>query len=517
VNLRGELFAESPIYRGNARKTLFTRDGDGSQRLVSLAGEVAGTAEALMDAFIGKSRTGRNIGLLGQMWQRLYGDSMPENLILRVECRLQEASYPRDHFFDLRMGIKLDEDRWAAEANANYKMETLYRHSVFDLTMHVNDSALQAGENAARLYYLLQELKEGRFWFGGGKSKGLGRCRLAMDLPFAPPATPPRVHARTSQCMVSLAFQTTNPVLVGWSWGKIDPDMPAFTAIEGRLLVEALRDIPAPIQRRLAMAMAGPILDPAECKGKLTAYLPRAMAAWLVERSSGERVIWTFPSAAVAKLAKGKHPIAPKAMARIQPLVNQPFPTQEAAATAFHEVLGRDATKYRRVLDVLEQTRTSQQEFDRQAWHEVAHALGLDIGLSEGLTGQIRDEAALTASLAQACTPVLPRFYQQMDQTYKVNCSWAERLLGLPKLKKLPSEYLREHAQWGFFDDPIGIQLRHMVGVDKIMWSTDFPHIVTHWPKSLHLVEEQFAGVPEDEKSKLLAGNAVKFFHLDAA
>ena len=110
----------------------------------------------------------------------------------------------------------------------------------------------------------------------------------------------------------------------------------------------------------------------------------------------------------------------------------------------------------------------------------------------------------------------IPYFYQQMDQTYKVNCHWAEKLLGLPKLTKLPSEYLREHAHWGVFDDPIGIQLRHMIGVDKIMWSTDFPHIVTRWPKSLELVEEQFAGVPEHEKRAMLARNAVKFFHLDA-
>ena len=29
--LRGKLFVESPLYRGNARKTLFTRDGDGTQ------------------------------------------------------------------------------------------------------------------------------------------------------------------------------------------------------------------------------------------------------------------------------------------------------------------------------------------------------------------------------------------------------------------------------------------------------------------------------------------------------
>ena len=111
----------------------------------------------------------------------------------------------------------------------------------------------------------------------------------------------------------------------------------------------------------------------------------------------------------------------------------------------------------------------------------------------------------------------IPYFYQQMDQTYKVNCHWAEKLLGLPQLKKLPSEYLREHAHWGVFDDPIGIQLRHMVGVDRVMWSTDFPHIVTRWPKSRELADEQFAGVPDNEKQAMFAGNAVKFFHLDAA
>jgi predicted TIM-barrel fold metal-dependent hydrolase len=109
----------------------------------------------------------------------------------------------------------------------------------------------------------------------------------------------------------------------------------------------------------------------------------------------------------------------------------------------------------------------------------------------------------------------LPYFYQQMDQTYKVNCSWAERLLGLKRLTRLPSEYLRDHAHWGFFDDPIGVELRHLIGVERIMWSTDFPHIVTRWPESLKLIEEQLGKVAEDEKHKMLAGNAVRYFHLD--
>ncbi|MCX7707713.1 MAG: hypothetical protein N2204_06875, partial [Anaerolineae bacterium] len=262
MQLRGKLTAETPIYRGNARKTLFTRDGDGTQRLVSLAGEISGTAQALMDAFIGQSRDGRNAGLLNRLWQRLYGSSLPDELVTRVECRLQDSSYPRDRFFDLRMGLRLDEDRWAAEANANYKMETLFRDAVFDFSMTVNDAVLGRGDNAARLYYLLEELRQGRFWFGAGKSKGLGRVRLDLNLPFAAPI-PPAVRPEVNHLRLKLTFNSQNPVLVGWNWGKLDPDVPAFAAIEGRLLIAAMRDLPDVIRTRLEMVIGGPILSPA--------------------------------------------------------------------------------------------------------------------------------------------------------------------------------------------------------------------------------------------------------------
>ena len=109
----------------------------------------------------------------------------------------------------------------------------------------------------------------------------------------------------------------------------------------------------------------------------------------------------------------------------------------------------------------------------------------------------------------------LPYFYEQIDHEYSINRFWAERQLGLPKLKRLPSEYLKEHAHWGFFEDHVGVKLRHEVGVDRMMWSTDFPHVVTRWPKSLETLNSQMAGVPEEERWKMTAGNAIKFFHLD--
>jgi predicted TIM-barrel fold metal-dependent hydrolase len=79
----------------------------------------------------------------------------------------------------------------------------------------------------------------------------------------------------------------------------------------------------------------------------------------------------------------------------------------------------------------------------------------------------------------------------------------------------LPSEYFKEHAHWGFFEDHVGVRLRHEIGVDRMMWSTDFPHVVSRWPKSLQKLEQQMAGVPEEERRKMVAGNAIRFFGLD--
>jgi CRISPR/Cas system CSM-associated protein Csm3 (group 7 of RAMP superfamily) len=483
--LRGKLFAESPIYRGNARKTLFTRDGDGTHRLVSLAGEVAGTAQSLMDAFIGRSRDGRNIGLLNQMWLRLYGSPMPEGLITTVDFKLQKESYPRGNFFDLRMGIKLDEDRWAAEAEANYKMETLFRNSVFDLVLSVNDSILQQGENEARLYYLLQELREGRFWFGAGKSKGLGHCRLEMALPFSAPETPPRIRPQANHLRLTLTFNATNPVLVGWNWGKVEPDVPSFAAVEGRLLVEAMRDMPDPIRDRLEMGLAGPILSPEDWKRKLAGYLPRVIAIWLMERSSGEVEIWTLPAEAVAKLGKGRYALSKKILADIQPLVDQPFPSQEAADEALRDVLGDKANMAKRILKVMVQERQPSQEFDHAAWQEVADSLGLDVALADRLADQIREEAALVEVLGPACRKILPRLYQQVDQQIHLlqSDAWVDAEIATReehlRIKTLLLEGQITERQWGdstqvpegvshavwrdFVNEHSRVRFRHMV------------------------------------------------------
>ena len=57
--------------------------------------------------------------------------------------------------------------------------------------------------------------------------------------------------------------------------------------------------------------------------------------------------------------------------------------------------------------------------------------------------------------------------------------------------------------------------MRHEIGVENIMWSSDFPHSECDWPHSIDVIEEAMVGVPDDERYKIVAGNAVDFFRLE--
>lgn len=108
-----------------------------------------------------------------------------------------------------------------------------------------------------------------------------------------------------------------------------------------------------------------------------------------------------------------------------------------------------------------------------------------------------------------------PSAMEHLDDEYERIRHWAERLFGLEPLPRKPSEYISAHCYFGFIKDAFGVRNRHEIGVDHIMWSNDFPHAVGDWPESRGVIEELFGDVPADERYRMLAGNAVEFFHLD--
>jgi predicted TIM-barrel fold metal-dependent hydrolase len=108
----------------------------------------------------------------------------------------------------------------------------------------------------------------------------------------------------------------------------------------------------------------------------------------------------------------------------------------------------------------------------------------------------------------------LPYCLSQIDDNYGRNRFWAERDWGMKPLKHKPSEYLCQRNLWGFMKDPLGVRLRHDIGVKALLWGSDFAHATGDWPESRRVIDETFVGVPPDERYAMVAGNAMEFFKL---
>jgi predicted TIM-barrel fold metal-dependent hydrolase len=103
----------------------------------------------------------------------------------------------------------------------------------------------------------------------------------------------------------------------------------------------------------------------------------------------------------------------------------------------------------------------------------------------------------------------VPFFLERADRIYKRHKYWSRLELPMP-----PSEYFRRQIYATFIEDKVGIRLRHLVGVENAMWSSDYPHSDTTWPHSVRYIEETLAGVPEVDKRKIIGENAAKLYGL---
>lgn len=99
----------------------------------------------------------------------------------------------------------------------------------------------------------------------------------------------------------------------------------------------------------------------------------------------------------------------------------------------------------------------------------------------------------------------MPYFQEQADDNYLRH---AHADLKDHRLRKLPSEYMKAHFPAAFITDHVAIDARHRVGVDRMLWSNDHPHITSDWPNSWKTINASFAGVPDEDRQKILAGNA---------
>jgi uncharacterized protein len=84
-----------------------------------------------------------------------------------------------------------------------------------------------------------------------------------------------------------------------------------------------------------------------------------------------------------------------------------------------------------------------------------------------------------------------------------------------PGLKELPRHYFHQNMYVTFIDEPGVLQHgRERLGVDNIMWSSDYPHPVSSWPHSQDVASHLLPDATPEERDKLLFANAERVWKL---
>lgn len=90
---------------------------------------------------------------------------------------------------------------------------------------------------------------------------------------------------------------------------------------------------------------------------------------------------------------------------------------------------------------------------------------------------------------------------------------WERRRLWTEGVVTRPSDQFRRQIYASFWFEKIGLDLRHRIGVDNIMWESDYPHNTSTYPNSWEAVNRSVEGIPADEQKQLLYGNAMRLYN----
>ena len=100
-------------------------------------------------------------------------------------------------------------------------------------------------------------------------------------------------------------------------------------------------------------------------------------------------------------------------------------------------------------------------------------------------------------------------FQERLDYIFKFR-----RPLHAMSLKGdvLPSQQFRRNVYMTFIWDTVGVKSRDLIGVNNILWSSDYPHGASMWPNSRQVIEDHMVGVSAADRRKIVAENAARLY-----
>ena len=120
----------------------------------------------------------------------------------------------------------------------------------------------------------------------------------------------------------------------------------------------------------------------------------------------------------------------------------------------------------------------------------------------------------LTLAIVEFELSWAPHLLDTMDYTYRER---HEEAIYRFKNAMRPSDFFHTNVVLSFQEDAIGIRLRDVIGVDNMMWGSDYPHSESTFPQSRKILAEILAGVPEAEQARIVGGTTACVYGFDVA
>lgn len=111
----------------------------------------------------------------------------------------------------------------------------------------------------------------------------------------------------------------------------------------------------------------------------------------------------------------------------------------------------------------------------------------------------------------------VPHLLEMMDVRASVKHTTGKLGDFRSNLTMSPSEYFKRNCWVGasaLFDEG-STAVRHEIGMDRVMWGTDYPHPEGSWPHTHEKLVKYMKGLPDAEITAMLSGNALNCYDVD--
>ncbi|MEE2664249.1 MAG: amidohydrolase family protein [Myxococcota bacterium] len=123
--------------------------------------------------------------------------------------------------------------------------------------------------------------------------------------------------------------------------------------------------------------------------------------------------------------------------------------------------------------------------------------------------GALERFPALRIVMGESGLGWIPYVLERMDY------EWQDQFRNLP-LSMPPSAYWRRQMLATYQQDEVGIENLERIGIENVMWGSDFPHPDGVWPDSQEHLARQLGGLAPEVRHKIVFANAARVYGFPA-